>query len=99
GQQRDHHLAQRLVRHLDGARDVRAQALAELGYRLGADLRCRHYSVSSGRVRSRTAAAGSGERISVSPISTASTPTRSSSSISARERMPDSDTTILPVGI
>ena len=51
-----------------------------------------------GRVSSRTAASGSGARISASPTSTASTPTCSSSSICSRSWMPDSETTILPAG-
>ena len=40
----------------------------------------------------------SGARISVSPIRTASTPTRSSSSICSRLVKPDSETTVLPGG-
>ena len=40
----------------------------------------------------------SGARISVSPISTASTPTRSSSSSCSRVEKPDSETTVLPAG-
>ncbi len=46
----------------------------------------------------RTASSGSSARITVSPTSTASTPTRSSSSICSRWTIPDSETTVLPAG-
>ena len=53
---------------------------------------------SSWRTSSRTVASGSSARISAEPISTASTPMRSSSSSWWVSEMPLSATTVLPAG-
>ena len=64
--------------------------------RLNAELK--PASLARRPVSARQAASTSSARISVSPTSTASTPTRSSSSSCSRVAMPDSETTVLPAG-